>query len=689
MRKCLLFVVLLMVSQLDILKAQNEDTTGLFVSPDTVCVKQPVHLRSKALTANSHYWGFCSGYLSNYPTGSNFGDATFGMQTPSDIDIAKDGDNFYGFVLNNSSNEFLRYNFGNSLYNTPTVTNFGDLTGVLPQGPTSLYIIKDTMTGNWHIFVAGGADALTSTLARLDFRNSLANTPNIANFGNFNNVLNSPRGLFIAQDADSNWYGYAVNSNQLSNSLVFLDFRGKNLSVTPRMIDLGTLGNTMAQPSDMAALYDGGEWYFFVTNFFNNTITRIDIGPTLVNPVPNATNLGTLNNTLFSPSSITIIKECGGIHAFITDLTTSELVRMDMDAALGPYNGVNLGNIPVVDSANLNNPSAISHVLRYHDDLFAFVTNLDTSLSRFVFAQCTNTSIASSTFSTPPVYTYDTAGLYNVYYVVDEGLPTMQITCKQIRVLPIPAMTITPDTLICQRDTITLVDVSVAADTIKWSPNYNINDSTQQIVRVWPEYTVKYHIELDYPSGCIVDTSITVNVSKVTADAGPDRYLGDGATTLLGGAMTSEGAGYNYSWTPIAYLNSSNIMFPQANPPVDYTYYLEVTELNDTLGCRDIDTVVIHNRCLDINLPNAFIPGSSNTTTNRFGLLNKQLLKLNYFRIFDRWGKLVFETTDPTKQWDGMIADKQAPQGVYVWEADGFCLKGQRVIGSGNVTLIR
>jgi gliding motility-associated-like protein len=683
--------MLFMVSQLDVLKAQTEDTSGLFVAPDTVCAKQIINLRSKVLTASSHYWGFCSGYLQNYPHGYHYDSSlTFEMNVPSDIDIAKDGDNYYGFVLNNASNEFLRFNFGNSLYNVPSVTNFGDMTGVLPTGPNSLYIVKDTMNNNWHIFVAGGNDATNSSLARIDFRNSLANTPNIANFGNFNSVLNAPRGLFIAQDADSNWYGYAVNSNQLSNSLVFFNFRGKNISITPSMTDLGTLGNSMAQPSDLAAVKDNGEWYFFVTNFFNNTVTRIDLGTGLVNPTPVATNLGTMNNTLFSPSSISVIKECGGIFAFITDLATSELVRVQMPAALGPYTSFNMGNIPVVDSANLNNPSALSHILRYHDNLFAFATNLDTPfLSRFAFEQCTDASVQSSTFHTPPPFSYDSAGLYNVYYIVDEGLPTMQIDCKQIRVLPIPAMTITPDTLICQRDTITLVDVSVAADTIKWSPKYNIDDSTQQIVRVWPEHTVKYHIELDYPSGCIVDTNITVNVSKVTADAGPDRYLADGATTLLGGPNTSMGPNYVYSWSPISYLNSTDIMFPQANPPTDFTYYLHVTELNDTLKCTDIDTVVIRNRCLDINLPNAFIPTSGNPSNNRFGLLNKQVIKLNYFRIFDRWGKLVFETTDPTKEWDGTINGKAADQGVYVWEADGFCESGKRVIGSGNVTLLK
>jgi gliding motility-associated-like protein len=69
--------------------------------------------------------------------------------------------------------------------------------------------------------------------------------------------------------------------------------------------------------------------------------------------------------------------------------------------------------------------------------------------------------------------------------------------------------------------------------------------------------------------------------------------------------------------------------------------------------------------------------------------LNTQIVKLNYFVVFDRWGKKMFETSDISKGWDGNIDGNPAPVGVYIWEADGFCLSGKRFTRSGNVTLLR
>src|SRR5690606_15486438 len=157
---------------------------------------------------------------------------------------------------------------------------------------------------------------------------------------------------------------------------------------------------------------------------------------------------------------------------------------------------------------------------------------------------------------------------------------------------------------------------------------------------------------------------------------GPDRYVPDGTQTVLGGPFTSESEGrFAYRWSPTAFLSDPNTTNPVARPAYTITYYLEVTELNDELGCTAKDTVTLYVGCSELTLPNAFVPESANGT-NTFGLMNRQIVKLNYFRIFDRWGNMVFNTTDPAKQWDGKVNGEYPNTGVYVWEADGFCITG-------------
>src|SRR5471030_3147533 len=109
MKKCLLLIALLTLSQLNILRAQT-----LFSAPGTVCIHQPVTLvpDSMAFNASSYYWGFCSGFLMNTPYGLNIGDS-FKFHIPTNMDIVYDSGSYYGFAINSQTTEFLRLNFGN------------------------------------------------------------------------------------------------------------------------------------------------------------------------------------------------------------------------------------------------------------------------------------------------------------------------------------------------------------------------------------------------------------------------------------------------------------------------------------------------------------------------------------------------------------------------------------------------
>ena len=702
MKKILLLIALIVFSQVNDLSAQKltPSVDTLFFAPDTVCINQPVSLKNNILNAASYYWGFCSGYQMNAPTGDNLG-KNFHFRIPANIDIINDSGQYYGFVVNSETRELIRLNFGTSLDNVPTITNFDSLKGGLPTNPTSLFILKDTLSHNWFIFVSGGFTQATSSLGRVDFGPHLSNPrPNVANFGNYKGMLNFPKGVFVAQDADNNWLGYLVN--QGSDELIRLDF-SFNVSNTPLMENLGNVtdgfGNpVLSGPSDMVAVRDKGLWYLFITNATSSTLARVDLGPTLDTPIAAGgaigNNLSDFNFRINHPSGITINKDCGEFYIYITDSTTSQLIGIQMPEPIGPYYAIDYNNV-----GRMNYPTSISSIIRDKDNLYGFITNArDSSLTRIDFFHCTNSSIPSYTEVTPPVYKYNAPGVYNIYYVINQGLPTQQVNCKPITVLPYPPINMNTDTTICQGDTIRLYAKSNLADSITWFSGYHI-DTTYlygDSVRVWPDYDNRYHVVIHYPFGCIVDTQVRVKVSKVHADAGPDRWLHDGGKTMIGGTNTTtnnainyEGGQYVFNWTPFEFLSDSDITNPVAYPPYDYTYYLKVTELNDTLKCTSIDTVVVHVDCGEIAIPNAFAPNGGDNSTNRFAILNRDIIKLNYFRIYNRWGALVYESTDISKGWDGTYNGKIAPVGVYVWEADAFCISGKEIKKQGNVTLLR
>ena len=94
-------------------------------------------------------------------------------------------------------------------------------------------------------------------------------------------------------------------------------------------------------------------------------------------------------------------------------------------------------------------------------------------------------------------------------------------------------------------------------------------------------------------------------------------------------------------------------------------------------------------------MPNTFTPNSDGKN-DAFRLRGQGISKVNYFRVYDRWGKLVYEATnadDPNNAaWNGGLHNdlgKPENSGVYVYVFEIQCITGNTVTGKGNVTLIR
>ncbi|MBK8611404.1 MAG: gliding motility-associated C-terminal domain-containing protein [Chitinophagaceae bacterium] len=87
-------------------------------------------------------------------------------------------------------------------------------------------------------------------------------------------------------------------------------------------------------------------------------------------------------------------------------------------------------------------------------------------------------------------------------------------------------------------------------------------------------------------------------------------------------------------------------------------------------------------------LPGAFTPdGSGLNDVYRAGLAGIRDFK--YLKIFNRYGQVVFSTTDPTKGWDGTYKGKNQNSGVYVVVASGIDHRGLLIERQATVMLIR
>jgi gliding motility-associated-like protein len=646
-------------------------------APDTVCIYQDVSLSTTQTKAYDYYWGTCSAWLQRTPKGNVIASGN-GLNGPTPMALRQDSGKFYLFAVNfNTNYELMRYDFGTNPGSLPTPNNLGNFGGLLPIRCTGLDIYYEN--GKWYGFAIGGV-GIAANLARLEFGNSLANIPTIVNMGNLSGLLISPQDIHFFKE-NNNYYGYYFNG--LSSNLVRLDF-GTALDNAPTVNDLGNPGGTLAFPTALKVVEEAGSYTAFVVNRLSNTLTRLQFGTKLTN-APVANNLGNFGNIFNNPRDISIFYDDNKYFGYITNEAANTLVLLKF--------GNSINNLPTASQstnfAAFNGPRGISEFVRYYDNVYGFVSNWATStISQVWYDSSTYATMLKSYSEKPKTYQYTKPGLYNVYYKSTDSFGVVTEEQHQIQVLAKPRLDLTHDTMICQGDTLFMVANGNRLKKILWDPTYNLlyqPDTTS--VYVYPDEDYTYNVNMEFDYGCILDTMVHVKVSKIKADAGPDRIVADGAKTELGGPGTSLGYQFKYLWTPLTNLTALEIPNPISIPTDSLIYYyLKVTNLD---GCVRYDTVEVKTFCGEINCPNAFNPASNIIVNRTFGIANYQLNKLDYLRVFNRYGQMIFETTNPAVKWDGTFNGQPQPLGTYVWVATGICDNGRKVKRNGNVLLVR
>jgi len=89
----------------------------------------------------------------------------------------------------------------------------------------------------------------------------------------------------------------------------------------------------------------------------------------------------------------------------------------------------------------------------------------------------------------------------------------------------------------------------------------------------------------------------------------------------------------------------------------------------------------------DIFVPDAFTPNGDGNNDVLF--VRGRFIARMDLKIFDRWGELVFETTDQSDGWDATFKGKPVDPAVYVYWLEVTCGDGQEFFKKGNVTVIR
>lgn len=251
-------------------------------------------------------------------------------------------------------------------------------------------------------------------------------------------------------------------------------------------------------------------------------------------------------------------------------------------------------------------------------------------------------------------------------------------------------MTVTPGDTICVGGQLNMEAFN--AKSYIWSPPAGLNrfDIANPIVRTNTSTT--YRVVGYDGHQCFTDTGyVTIVVGpKPYVNIGPDRALSVG-TPLTLNAVTSGGPIVSWMWTPAAELSCNNCPSPSTTVKDNSFYTVTVT---NTFGCVATDSIFINSFCKSsqVFIPNAFTPDGDGL--NDVMMVRGRGITVKSFRIFNRWGELVFEKenfypNDVKFGWDGKVRGVPATPDVFVYTAEVFCDNNVVYTYKGNVTILK
>jgi gliding motility-associated-like protein len=149
-----------------------------------------------------------------------------------------------------------------------------------------------------------------------------------------------------------------------------------------------------------------------------------------------------------------------------------------------------------------------------------------------------------------------------------------------------------------------------------------------------------------------------------------------------------------YTWTPAQDITCNDAICASAIAVIKNNVCFMVKATN-VYGCSGSDTICVKVFCQNsqVFIPNAFVP-LGNVPENRILMVRASgIASVKTFRVFNRWGKVVFERNNfpPNSSdfgWDGRVNGKMADTGVYIYTVDVMCENGVPYSYKGNVTLL-
>ncbi len=255
---------------------------------------------------------------------------------------------------------------------------------------------------------------------------------------------------------------------------------------------------------------------------------------------------------------------------------------------------------------------------------------------------------------------------------------------------------------ICQGDEFTLTaDVGGTQGAFTWIPG----GETSSSISVSPPATTTYTVTFQDAANCFAPKTDTVTVfvvpnftiDSLVVDPSENIFEGDQLILLVYTTPDSlndplyewsmDGAIIQQTQVPVLNITAPEVTDIDPNQ-ADVQVFVFTVNVEDAYGCSNTASITLLINEVQVTIPNLFTPNGDEVNDYFNILVNGGAPEILTFRIYNRWGQVVYDNDTPELGWDGRINGEPAPSDVYVFYIE-YRMGGKDFTIKGEVTLLR
>lgn len=254
-------------------------------------------------------------------------------------------------------------------------------------------------------------------------------------------------------------------------------------------------------------------------------------------------------------------------------------------------------------------------------------------------------------------------------------------------------LNVSPDTAICKGSSVQLNASSAINTNYSWSPVEGLSNPSVNNPVASPGVTTLYTVKITIGDACTDSANVTITIKNPVpvkaAISGSDYLCRSCDSVLFKNVSTGHVVTWNWNF-------GNGRTDTSANPPEqhysinnnDFNYRIRLI-VSDDAGCMDTayHLIKVVDNCY-IAVPTAFTPNGDGLNDYLYPLNAYKATNL-LFTVYNRSGRLVFETRDWTRKWDGKVNGIAQSTGVYVWMLEYNDERGKKISLKGTTVLLR